>query len=423
MEQKRRQKIALFRYSLIAPLVNETFPQKTAKEYLQKVCAQKLDSPPGLKNEYAPATLKEWLRKYRKHGIDGLYPKTRVDKGKSRKLTKEAQNFIIEAKTKKPKRSAKSIYQELIAKGIINYDDLSLSTIQRFISKKKLTRTKLEPEDRRAFEFEYPNECWQSDTSVGPYLNLDGKKHKTYIFAILDDATRLVIHCQAFFKENFPSLLSVFKQAVGKRGIPKKLFVDNAKIYQSNQMQLICAALGTTLSYARPYSPESKGKVERWFETLHTQWMNVKDWNEFSSLKDLNQSLIHYAEKEYNHQKHSSIDQKPIDKFIKDIDRIDFISNQKELDNVFLYRVTRKVKKDATIPLDTIDFEVPMKYIGEKINVRYYPSSLDKAFIFSKEGEKKETIYPADKIANSKVRRKQNIKPVDFSHFSYENDN
>ena len=420
MDQKKREKIALFRYSLIAPLITDTYPQESAKAYLKETCAQKFDSPPGMKKEYAPSTLKDWLRLYRKHGIDALYPKTRSDKGKSRKLTEKAKKFIINAKKDKPKRTAKSIYQELIAKGIIAHNDLSLSTVQRFISKKKLSRKKLEPVDRKAYEFEFPNECWQSDVSVGPYLNIDGKKHKTYIIAILDDATRLIIHCQAFFKENFLSLLSVFKQGVGKRGIPKKIFVDNAKIYKSSQMQYICASLGTILCFARPFSPESKGKVERWFETMHSQWMNVIDWNQFSSLKELNESLQDYVENNYNKTEHSSIDAKPIDKFVEHIDRIKFLENKKQLDNTFLYRVKRKVKKDATISLNTITFEVPMKYIGEKINVRYDPSALDKAFIFSEDGEKKKTIHPVDKVANSKVKREHNIEPVDFSSFSYD---
>jgi len=421
MNQRKREKIAFFRYSLIAPLITNTYTQNTAKAYLEETCAQKFNSPPGMKDEYSPSTLKDWLRLYRKHGIDGLYPKTRSDKGKSRKLTKEAKEFIVKAKKDKPKRTAKSIYQELIAKGIIAHNELSLSTVQRFISKNQLSRKKLEPKDRKAYEFEYPNQCWQSDVSVGPYLNIEGKKRKTYIIAILDDATRLIIHCQAFFKENFLSLLSVFKQGVAKRGIPKKLFVDNGKIYKSSQMQYICASLGTILCFARPFSPESKGKIERWFETMHSQWMNVIDWNKFSSLEELNHSLQDYVENDYNKTKHSSIKAKPIDKFIDHIDCIKFLENKKQLDNTFLYRVKRKVKKDATISLNTITFEVPMKYIGEKINVRYDPSALDKAIIFSKDGEKMETIYPVNKIANSKVKRKHNVKPVDFSSFSYEN--
>ncbi len=262
MDENLRQNIALFRYSLIAPLITETFTQATAKEYLEEVSAKRYDTPQGSR-EYAPATIKEWLRLYRRYGIDGLYPKIRSDKGKSRNLSKDSKEFIVSSKINSPKRSAKSIYQELIAKGYVSYDQISLSTIQRFISKSNISSYKLQTVDRKAFEFEFPNECWQSDISVGPYLTIDDKKHKTYIIAIIDDASRLIIHAEVFFYDNFLSLLSVFKKAVAKRGIPKKLFVDNGKVYKSNQMQFICASLGVILSFARPYSPQSKGKIER----------------------------------------------------------------------------------------------------------------------------------------------------------------
>jgi transposase InsO family protein len=418
MDEDMRQKIALFRYSLIAPLITETFTQATAKEYLEDVCAKKYDTPKGMKKDYAPETLKEWLRLYRRYGIDGLYPKNRCDKGKSRKLSDEAKDFIVNSKVNYPKRSAKAIYQELIAKGYVAYDQISLSTVQRFISEAKITLQKLEPVDRRAFEFEFANECWQSDISVGPYLTIDGKKYKTYIIAIIDDATRLIIHCEAFFSDNLLSLLSVFKKGVAKRGIPKKLFVDNGKVYKSNQMQFICASLGTILCYARPYSPESKGKIERWFKTLQDQWMNVIDWTGFDSLGELNASLIHYVEDDYNSRVHSAINQKPIDKFIGHMDRIRFVPTKQELDYIFLYRVCRKVKNDATVSLQNILFEVPLKFVGDKINIRYDPTSLDAAYIFSEDGKFIDSIYPVKKIDNSRVKRSQNVKPVDFSSFS-----
>lgn len=417
MDENLRQSIALFKYSLIAPLLTNTFTQPTAKEYLEEVSAKKYNTPQGSK-EYAPATIKEWLRLYRKFGIDGLYPKIRSDKGKPRSLSDDVKEFIVSSKINSPKRSAKSIYQELIAKGYVDYDEISLSTVQRYISKSNLSSKKLERVERLAFEFEFPNECWQSDISVGPYLNIDGKKHKTYIIAMLDDSTRLIIHAEAFFNDNFFSLLSVFKKSVSKRGVPKKLFVDNGKVYKSNQMQFICASLGTILSFARPYSPESKGKIERWFKTLQDQWMNVINWNDFSSLDELNASLSRYVEEEYNSKVHSSINEKPIDKFIRHIDLIKFIPTKKEIDYTFLYRVTRKVKKDSTISIQNILFEVPLKYVGETINVRYDPTSIDKAYIFSDDNVLLYTVYPVKKIDNSKVRREHNFKNVDFSSFN-----
>ncbi len=417
MDENLRQSIALFRYSLIAPLVTGTFTQATAKEYLEEVSAREYDTPKGAR-EYAPATIKEWLRLYRRFGIDGLYPKIRSDKGKPRNLSNDAKEFIIKLKVNSPKRSAKSIYQELIAKGYVNYDDISLSTVQRFISKSNISSQKLEPVERLAFEFEFPNECWQSDISVGPYLTIDSKKHKTYIIAILDDSSRLIIHAEAFFQDNLLSLLSVFKKAVSKRGIPKKLFVDNGKVYKSNQMQFISANLGTILSFARPYSPESKGKIERWFRTLHDQWMNVIDWNDFSSLEELNISLSRYIEEDYNAKVHSSTHEKPIDKFIRYIDLIKFIPTKQELDYIFLYRVTRRVKKDSTISIQNTLFEVPLSYVGDTINIRYDPTIMDKAYIFSEENTLLDTVYPVKKIDNSKIRREHNFKSVDFSSFN-----
>jgi hypothetical protein len=91
--------------------------------------------------------------------IDGLYPKIRSDKGKPRNLSNDVKEFIVSSKVNSPKRSAKSTYQELIAKGYVSYDQISLSTVQRFISKTNISSYKLEAIDRKAFEFEFPNEC------------------------------------------------------------------------------------------------------------------------------------------------------------------------------------------------------------------------------------------------------------------------
>ncbi|WP_427338301.1 hypothetical protein [Caloranaerobacter sp. DY30410] len=59
MDENSRQKIALFRSSLIAPIITDMFSQKTAKEYLEEVCAKEYDTPQGMKKEYTPATLKK----------------------------------------------------------------------------------------------------------------------------------------------------------------------------------------------------------------------------------------------------------------------------------------------------------------------------------------------------------------------------
>lgn len=412
MDNDLKQKIAFFRFSLIAPLVNENYTQSTAKEYLESICSKIYDVPGQGKKEFSPNTIKTWLCLYRKYGIDSLYPKDRSDRGKSRVMPDNVKDFIINCKLSNPSRTAKSIYQELLAKKLIDFDSISLSTIQRFLSKRNLTAMKVNMKDRRAFEMELPNDCWQSDISMGPYINVDGRKIKTYLIAFLDDCSRVITHAEFFESDNVISLIEAFKKAVAKRGIPKKLFVDNGKVFQSEQMHLICASLGTSLCYAEPYSPESKGKIERFFRTLKDQWMYSLDLTKIASIEELNENLNKYIEDVYHQTVHSSIKMKPIDRFIKNIDNIKYVRSSDELDMTFLYRVKRRVLKDATISIDNVKFEVPMQYIGEYINVRYYPGSMDKAYIFSDDNRLLSTISPVNKIDNSKVRRK---KEIDFS--------
>ena len=423
MDEESKKKIALFRFSLIAPLLNHTFNEATAKEYIGSISAKVYDVPFYGAKEYAPATIKGWFIDYRKHGIEGLYPISRSDKGMPRSLTDSVRQYIIDAKDYYPQRSAKSIYHELIAKGLASPDNISLSTVQRFIKNHGLKNPSPEVKDRRAFEMGYPGDCWQTDISMGPYLTINGRKLKTYIIAYIDDASRAIMACSFFFEQNLNAVLSVFKTAVQRRGIPKKLFMDNGKVFKSDQLQFICASLGTIVSYAEPYSPQSKGKIERWFQTLQKQWLNLLDWDSISSIEELNEMLQEYINNVYHQNIHSSIKMKPIDKYIQNIDRIRFVASKQELDNIFLYRVERRVKNDATIPISNYIFEVPTKYIGERIKVRYDPTSFDKAYIFDGNGSCVCTIYPVDKINNSKVIRDSAKRSADFSSFNIDGGN
>lgn len=414
MDFEIRHRIALFRYTLIAPVVANTFTQSSVKEYLEAVCNQVYDVPHYGKCEFTPATLKNWLTYYRKYGFDGLLPKDRSDKNSSRKMTQQVKDFIFQAKMEHPRRSARSIYQEVIVRKMVEPENLSLSSVQRFISKQKFS---FEPsgKERRAFEMPFPNECWQSDVSVGPYLTIDGKKRKTFLIVFLDDCSRVVTHGEFFFDDTVISLQSAFKQAVAKRGIPKKVFVDNGRIFKSDQFQMICASLGTVLSFAQPYSPESKGKIERFFRTLKDQWMNVLDWSRIASLEELNELLWSYLEQVYHQNVHSSIQMKPIDRFTQHIDLIRFAPSREILDQLFLHRLTRKVKKDGTISLNNNLFEVPYTFVGETVQIRFDPTCPERAFIFNDQQFFCE-IKPVNKIDNSQIYRSTK-QTLDFSKF------
>ena len=145
----------------------------------------------------------------------------------------------------------------------------------------------------RRYERPHINEVWCGDSSVGPHLtDADGKKHRIYIIALIDDASRFITGIDVFYNDNFINLMSVMKSAVSKYGRPKVLNFDNGKSYKNKQMELLAARIGTTLSYCQPYTPTSKAKIERWFRTLKDQWMAGLDMRDFRSLDELRGSCM-----------------------------------------------------------------------------------------------------------------------------------
>lgn len=129
MDEATKQKIALFKYSLIAPLLTGTYTQPTAKAYIESVCGKVYDVPYYGRREFSPSTVKEWLTDYRKHGIEGLYPVRRSDCGSSRLLTEAARQYITEAKTVDPSKPIRIIFHEMVVKGIVTPDSVSMSTV------------------------------------------------------------------------------------------------------------------------------------------------------------------------------------------------------------------------------------------------------------------------------------------------------
>lgn len=259
-----KNQIALFRFSVISPLVNNCNDSKSKMEFFRKASLKQYTLPNGKISTFSPLTIKTWYLNYLKGGFDSLVPKGRTDIGSSRALPIEAHSKIFELKAKFPHITGKAIYKKLIEEGVINAKDASISSIYRFLKSNELKH--IPNVERRAFEMEHANECWQCDTSHGPVINIDGKKTQTYLIQIIDDASRLIVGHQFFLNDNSYNLQIVLKQAVKTYGIPKKIFVDNGKPYQNIQFKVICANLGAILIFAKPYSPESKRKNREKFQ-------------------------------------------------------------------------------------------------------------------------------------------------------------
>lgn len=412
MEQKDRDElkntIALFRYGLISPVVNGTYEDKTQMDYFRRISQSKYDLL-GKEITFSVTTIKKWYLLYRNEGYDGLVPKSRTDLNTSRKLKKEVQDKIVEYKKTFPHISGTLIYRKLIEEGYINENEVSKSTILKFIREHYLLFSDATKIDRRAFEMEFANDMWDADTSHGPYLTINNKKIKTYLIAIIDDASRLITNAKFYYEDNAVNFQTTFKEALKKYGIPKRIFLDNGKTYKNEQLGIICANVGMALIYTKPYSPESKAKIERWFHTMKETWMRGIKWDEIESIEELNDMLNEFVN-DYNSKIHSSLrindkNVSPKQRWFKDQDRIKKIDSN-VLDEYFLHTAYPRIRSDSIAYINKIEYEVPTKYIGQKIVVKYDYSDKTKAWIYEN-NQKMESIKIVNKVENSKIKRKE----------------
>ena len=398
--------ISLFRFSLIAPIINNTHGFNSINEYISFIAAKKHIFN-NKEYNFSKSCIKHWYLTYKKYGIVALQSKTRNDKNNSRILNNETIQKIISLREEFPNITGTAIYKKLAEDSYINTQDVSLSTILRYIKNNNLKAGQVCNIERRMFEMEHVNLCWQADSSVGPYLKIDEKKYKTYIIMFIDDKSRLIMGFDIFFNDNAINMQKVLKNAIKTYGKPKRLFVDNGGPYDNKQLSLICATLGIELIHAKPYSPESKAKQERMFRTIKDGWMRCTDWNLFKNLDDARNSLSEFIRDNYINKVHSVTKMTPNDRWHEEYELVEYLAED-FVEESFLHRTFNKVRNDRTIKFNNEYYEVPFKYVGQTIELRYSPNNLDKLFLYEN-NQKMYDVFKVDKIANSKSKRTNNI--------------
>jgi len=408
----RRHQVALFRYGLISDFIHLPKGQRGLGEKLEEKSALSYAIPHTTRCRVAVDTMRHWLQSYRGGGFDALFPKLRKDAGQSHALPREVADLLCQIKEDNPALSVQLVIQEARASGkILEGLPLPPSTVHRLLSRAGLMRKDHTPahKDHRRFAFEHANDLWMSDVMYGPSVLVSGKvKRKTYLIAFIDDATRVVPFASFALAENTSSFLPVFKQAVMRRGIPKRLFVDNGAAFRSQHLQLVCAKLGVTLIYARPYHPQAKGKQERWFRTVRLQLLPRLREQDTRSLETLNSRLWAYVEGEYHQAPHRGLgNMTPLDAWAERASHVEYVGHRADIDELFLFEQKRKVQNDRTVSLHGVAFEVEAELVGATVTLRFDPDRPRGPVQVWKDSERFADAKPVDPHANCFVRRER----------------
>lgn len=404
MTEKKNEEIAVFRFGIIHELVGgANLTQDEKRRLLLEKCERKWIIPYSNRTRISENTIYRWIKRWRESGgkIESLYPRGREDRGKSRKLDDEAVGAIINARREQASAPVPLLLTRLKRQNLVPRGT-GLTTVYRLLHQYGLMDRTPKPEDRRKFEAEHPNDIWQSDVMHGPKVLVDQKSRKTYLIAFLDDHSRMILFAGFYLSENLDSFMDAFETAMARRGLPRKLYVDNGAAYRSHKLEFTCASLAISLIHARPYKPQGKGKIERFFRTVRSEFLPNEN---ASSLDQLNRSFTVWLEDEYHQRKHSATGMTPFDRFTRNLECIR--KPPQNLKSHFRRAVYRIVARDRTITLDGNLFEAPVLLIGKRVLLLYHEHEAGRVEVFF-EQVSHGFLTPVDLHVNCRVKRARN---------------
>ena len=404
-----RQAVALFRYGLIADLVNLPPGTPGIGARLRAKAGRDYDIPGTDRTRVAAETLRDWVRLYRRGGFDALHPRPRADRGRPRRLSAEVAELLISIKAASPAFSVRAVIDEARRRGVPDDVHLASSTVHRLLAREGLLeRDAARPAaDRRRFAYRYAGELWMSDVMHGPAVPDGRRRRKTYLIAFIDDATRVVPHAAFAFSENTAAFLPVLRQALLRRGLPNRLYVDNGAGYRSRHLALVCAKLGIALIHAKPFQPAAKGKIERWFRTLREGWLGHLGPDALDGIETLNRRLWAWIEGEYHQAPHRGLDgETPLDRWAAAGADVRYADPGPVFDDVFLFEDRRRVMKDRTVSLKGRLYEVDAVLVGRTVVLRHDPAAPPgRPLQVVLDGEPAGEATVLDAYANTAVRR------------------
>jgi len=299
-ELDRLREEGLRRYRIIVPLLEDGLSE-SEKSSIRRLIRSRED--------ISARTLRRYVAAFKQGGFDALLPRERKDNGSCKAIPPEALELAAEMRRELPGRSAERIQQLLESEGY----RVARSTLERHLRQRGLSGREIKAEQRqvasRRFSRQGRNTLWQSDLKYGPYLpdpDHPGHKMRTYLVAMIDDATRLVAHAEFYDNQRLPVLEDSLRKAIIKCGAPDNLYVDQGKIFVSQWLRLACARLRIRHLNTRAYSPEAKGKIERWNRTVD-EFIAEAQLEKPETLEQLNRLFRAWLSEGYNHREHSAL--------------------------------------------------------------------------------------------------------------------
>ena len=404
--------VAIFRMQVIGSLLSREMKRGELAPALRSLSKERFVPPESsVSRTFALPTLQAWYYRALKDGLAGLTPKPRSDRGYAKVLTEPQRELLCAIRTEHPTVSVPVILRTLVVDGRIEEHAISEATLRRFYAERGLDRATLSSSDgerRMRWAAESPGQLYHADVCHGPTLRIKGRSLPIRIHAMLDDASRYVPAIKVCSSEREVEMLDLLVRAIRRHGgAPRSLYLDNGSTYSGEALQTACARLGITLIHAKPYDPEARGKMERFFRTLREGCLD--HLGKMESLHDVEVRLYAFLDCHYHVVPHGAlVGKSPAAVFEARPRGEGGLRPVAEdlLRDALTLRCRRRIRRDGTVPVGGIDWEVDQSFLsGRRVTIGrtlFEPKSAP----WIEHDDRRYPLHPVDPTANAKRKRK-----------------
>jgi transposase InsO family protein len=369
---QKPDEIAVNRYKIIAPIIAAMEENADAAKYVA------LKKETILHSGISRRTLERWLAGYIKEGFDGLKPLSHIH-SQPGIIPAELVNEAIQLRREVPSRSVQQIIEILEMEGRAPVGLIKRTTLQDRLADIGYSARQMKLYQQgglaaRRFQRQERGDMWHSDIKFGPYLTISGVSKRIYLVSFLDDATRYVVHGEFYDSLDQTVVEDCFRQAVGKEGLPRRVYFDNGKQYRTKWMERACAILGIKLLFAKPYSPESTGKIERFNRTVDSfldeaaiQCKTIEDYNRYFEV---------WLQECYHSRKHGGLRGNTPEIAYKSSKSPLRFAPPETVASAFMHVEQRRVDKSGCISFNGKKYEVGVLLAGWNVDVVYDPNDI-----------------------------------------------
>jgi transposase InsO family protein len=366
------ERVAIFRHSIIGGLVAREFAHGELRAEFTALSRQRLRPPDADSTRcFSIPTLERWYYDCKKGGPEALVPKPRADKGHGRCLDPELRELLCDIRTENRSASVPLILTTLVAEGRVAEDKVSPQVVRKMLAERGLQRISAkaaandDPEEgpsmRLRWQASQPGALWHGDVCHFA-IEVTGVKKPVRIHGHLDDAARYVVGLEAFWQEREEDMLQLFLDALRRHGPPDALYLDNGATYRGEVLITACQRLGILLLHPKPYDPQARGKMERFWRTLR-EGLLVFCKGELS-LDELNRRLRAFVDR-YHQTPHAGLLGRTPASAYRSHTRTDDLDEAK-IQKALEIREPRRVSQDNIVRIDGIAWELDQGFLAGK---------------------------------------------------------